>query len=521
MNTLGPRPHSFPVAVIVNRGPRSAIASRAIKGVLLLLIGSLILPIHAEEAARPRLNLSIRDCLLMALENNLEISIERLNPLMSEAAIEQARGEFDPALVFTPSFLDNSQPLDAQASVAAGGRQATKSRTSSLSTSLEGKVPFGTQYNFGLQTSDNQSTFNSFKDQYTSFWGLSLTQPILRGFGFASQLAPIRIARKQKEISEEAFAEKVIDIVTRIKLSYFNLIFAIENQQVQVQALELASKLLKDNRRRVEIGVMAPLEVTQSESGVASREEDLLLANQEVNIRVNELRSLISQDAVDLRGRSLWPTDHPTEIPLSPLAFDEALALAIEERPDYQQALKFIEQKHIQLKFDENARYPQLDLKGTYGYNGIGPNLSESISSRDEKWSVGLAVRLPLPDQAGQGRLTNSVLQEERALLELKLTEQSIVREVDDALQAVQTAFNRIRATRAAIHGAEEALAAENSKLKVGTSTSFVILELQKQLADARSRGIRALVDYNIAIALLQKALGTSLSANDIETVPR
>ncbi len=472
---------------------------------------------RAEAPEKGPMNLSIHDCVVMALENNLEISIQRLSPLLDDAAILQARGEFDPALTLTPNYEENSTPLDAQSSVAAGGRTATKSRTSSLATGIQGKTPFGTTYDFGLRTTDSQNTFNSFRDQYSTFWGLSLTQPLLKGFGSGNQLATLRIARKQREISNEAFAFKVMDIVTRMKSAYYNLIFAIENQRVQQQALDLAAKLLEDNRKRVRIGVMAPLEVTQAESGVAGQQEDVLIASQEVNSRMNELRSIISRDISAIRDRPLAPVDAPTEVSPPLMQVDELYKSALENRPDYRQARMIVEQRHLQLKFDQNQSYPQIDLKGTYGYNGIGKDLPASIGSENQRWSVGLAVRVPLPDQTGEGRAESSRLQKERALLQLKRVEQIVLVEVDNAFQAVQLNHKRIQATRVSVRAAREALEAEMTKLKTGTSTSFVVLELQKKLADARSREIRALTDYNISLAELYRAEGVTLRENNIE----
>lgn len=476
------------------------------------------IPLAAADAPDP-MHLSLRDCVGMSLENNLEISIQRLGPRLDLATIQQARGDFDPALVLTPNYEENTTPLDAQSAVAAGGRLSTKSRTSSISTSIQGKVPLGTAYDFGLRTSDAQNTFNSFQDQFSTFWGLSLTQPVLKNFGPAAQLSTIRIARKQKEISDDAFALKVTDVVTRIKSAYFNLAYAIENRRVQTRAMELAAKLLEDNRKRVQIGVMAPLEVTQAESGVAGREEDVILAGQEVSLRMNELRALISPNVSELKNREIRPTAMPPEGVPPPLGHDEAIRTAMMFRPEYHQAQLVIEQRHLQVRYDENQRYPQVDLKSTYGFNGIGGDFSKSVSAENERWSVGLAVRIPLPDQAGEGRLEKSLIEKERAILLLKQVEQNIVVEVENALTNVDTGFKRIGATRVATRAAEQALEAENTKLKAGTTTSFVVLELQKKLADARSREVRALADYHVALAQLNKVQGRTLAENDIELV--
>ena len=483
---------------------------------IILVIPALAL---ADQPAEERMPLTIRDCIVMALENNLEISIERLTPQMDAADILKARGDFDPALVFTPNYLYEESPLTAQAAVAAGGRAATQTRTASVDTSVEGKIPLGTEYKLNLTSADTQSTFNSFRDQYDTFWGLELTQPLLKGFGPANQLNTIRIARKQKEISEEALTQKVADIVTRIKSAYYNLFFALENQRVQFQALEEATKLLENNRKRVEIGVLTPLDVATAESGVAEREVQVISTNQEVKQRMNELRALIFEDISGVRDRMLWPMDQPSDIPVPSRNLDEVFANAMEDRPDYRQAKLAVEQQHLQVKYYENQGYPQVDLKGSYGYNGIGNDFSESVTTEDRRWALGFAVRIPLPDQTGQGQLEKSRLERARALLQLKQAEQTVLLEVDNAWEKVQTNYKSILATRVATHAAEEALAAEMTKLKAGTTTSFTVLQMQNKAADARSREIRALADYNISLAELEKAEGISLRKNQIELV--
>lgn len=475
--------------------------------------------LRADSRPQEELPLTLRECLLMALDQNLEISIERLGPKLDEAAILQNRGDFDPSLVLTPRYEENNPGPAAQLPASAGGLGAVKSRTSSWSSSLAGKIPMGTEYDFGLQTTDSENALRNFRDQFSTFWGLSLSQPLLKGFGPASQLSVIRIARKQKEISVDAFALKVMEIVTRIQNAYHNLAFAVENRRVRIQSLDLAAKLLEDNRKRVQIGVMAPLEATQAESGMATREDEVIRANEEVNVRMNELRSLISRDVAGLQQRFLNPVDRPTDAPPPVRARADVMVAALQNRPDYHQAKIAVEQKHLQVKFDENQGYPQVDLNGSYGFNGVDANFGKSVGTENEKWALGMAVRIPLPDQAGQGRLQKSRLEKERTLLELKRVEQTILVEVDNALTGVENSHKRIGAARVATRAAGQSLTAEMGKLKRGLSTSFVVLELQKQLAEAKSRELRAVADHAIAIAQLQQAEGATLRANQIELV--
>lgn len=484
------------------------------------LVAALLFPRAAPAAGEPSpLALSLEESVHMALEGNLEISIQRLNPLLDDAAIRTARGDFDPALVFNPNYEENSTPLDAQSSVAAGGRLSTKSRTDSWSTGLQGKVPLGTSYNLGLRTTDGRNTFNNFLQQYTTYWGLDLTQPLLRGFGPASQLAAIRIARVSRNISDEDFAARVMDVVTRVHDAYYSLVFAIQNRAVQFQALDLAAKLLEDNRKRVQIGVMAPVEITQTESGVASREENVILADQDVSQRMTTLRALISPNLSDIQDRPISPTAQPSDVPIPPRSREQFLADAFDRRPDYRAAKLAVERQHIQLLYDQQQRWPQVDLKGTMGYNGVNQNFVRSVDLKNDRWVVGVAVRIPLPDQAAAGKLETSRLQKQRAILQLKQAEQTVVVDVNNALDTAEAGAKRIKATRVASRAAEEALTAETSKLRAGTSTSFVVLELQNKLAEARSRELRALADYRIAVAKLYQAVGTTLRENNIDLV--
>lgn len=480
----------------------------------------LVLILRSESlASEERLYLRLHDCIAMALENNLDIAIQRLNPQINATAIQQARGQFDPTLYLTPNYGEAKEPFDARSATSFGGLTSSSSRTSSLASGITGAIPTGTRYDLNLNTTDSQSTFNSFEDQYSTNWGLSLTQPLLKNFGIDTQLNAIRIARKNKEISDEVFIAKAIDVVTQIINAYYELFFSIENQKIQFQALELATKLLEDNSKRLEIGIMVPLDVSQAEANVATVEVDLLNASQQVSIRMNGLRSLISREVSELRKQTIWPIDAPTEISIPTIEFEEILIHAMEDRPDYRQAKLAVERQHLQLQYAKNQRYPQVDLVGSYGFNGLGSDLPASVTTDASRWQVGLGIRVPLPDQIGQGQLENSKLQKEQSLLQLKQIEQFVIVELDNAIGDVKNKHKSIYASRTATRTAEQTLDGATARLKAGTLTSFEVVKLQKDLADARSREVRALVDLNIAIAQLHKVEGSSLRRNKVELV--
>jgi outer membrane protein TolC len=459
------------------------------------------------EAKEDRLPLSVQDCVRMALENNLEITIERLNPQLDDASILSARGAFDPSLAITPTYAESAETATG----------LSESRTASLKTGFTGKIPTGTTYDVGLDTNNSRTRGNGFEDNYGTHWGGTVSQPLLKGFGFANQLNPLRIARKQKEISLETLAFRVMDVVTQTKRAYYELVFAIENRRVQLQALDLAVKTLEDDRKRVEIGIKAPLDVSQAEAAVAQQEVVVLVADQEVSARMNALRRLISREFSEIHRRTLSPVERPSDDPLPPRNLEDSLETAFVHRPDYRQLKMEVEKQNIQLKYAENQRLPQVDLTGTYGFNGLGPDFPNSVSADADSWLVGLTFKMPLPDQAGQAQVKTAELNKEKSLLAMKQKEQTVFVEVDNALDAVDSSYKRIQATRAATRHAQAALSVETQKLRVGTTTSFQVTQLQKQLADAQSAEIRALVDYNIAKDQLFQAEGTSLQVNEIE----
>jgi outer membrane protein len=476
-------------------------------------------PTSAPPSDDGTLKLSVQECVIMALENNLDLSINRIDPQLSLTLIQQARGAFDPIFTLSPGYSESLQRLTAQNSLATGGLLETQSRDPTINTSLQGKIPTGTIYNFGLQTFETEGTVNNFKSEFNSTWGATLSQPLLKGFGIDNQLYAIRNARKQKEISDEVFAFSVIDVITNTKIAYYELIYAIEYRKIQLEALDLASKTLEENKVRVSAGVLIPLDITEAEFGVAQSEQAVVLADQDLHTKMNTLRSFISQNIIELRKKFLLPIDPLTDAPSLVYSFEDALSIAIENRPDYHQAKLIIDQQQLTLKYNENQSYPQLDLQGSYQFNGVGNNFSDSITTDNHKWTVGVTFSMPLPDQSGQALRENSALQKQRALLQLKKSEQIIALDIDNSLDSLNSSHERILTARKQIVLAQKKLNAETEKLNAGTTTSSEVLRFQKDLTNAKSEEIRALLDYNTALARFEQKKGTTLLENNINLI--
>lgn len=471
---------------------------------------------QAQESA---VSLSLRECIERALQNNLDISIERINPKIEDASVLAAYGDFDPHLSLNVLHSNIETPLF----VVQTNNAASQTISTTITPRLSGKLPIGTQYGFAYNSAEQQ-TSPSFEDQYKAVGSISVTQPMLRNFGLGPNLASLRIARKNTQVAYYTLVTKMTDTVNQVHKSYFDLIFSIENVKVQQESLELAKALLAENRKRLEVGMMSPIDVTQAESGVASQEEALIQAQQDIRNQANILRRLISSDVAPLLATRIIPVDTPTVEPVK-VNVDESIKIGLQQRPEYLQQRHQIEANQIQLRFDRNQLFPQIDVTGSYGRAGLTKTFAGAFdqaasSQGSPQWTVGVVVDIPLGDLQARGNYRSSKLKVGQSILQLKNTEQNIIVDVDNTAAQVLTNLKRIDATAAARRLAEETLNAERKKLQAGTSTSYTVLQHQRDRTDARSKEIRAIADYNKSLADFYRAQGTLLQKDNIDVKP-
>jgi outer membrane protein TolC len=471
---------------------------------LVLLTGVTVGHAQTNTAGRPLL---LRECIELALAHNLEIRIERLQPTIAGWGVEARRAAFDPSVSAALSYDDTQSPPDS------------RTRQWSPSLGLGGTLPTGTEYSLSASDSATRGTgADSFT--YTGNLGLSLSQPLLRNFGVDANTAGIRIAQRGKAIAVQNFTGRVMDIVSSVGKAYYELVFAIENHKAKVEDLSRAQRLLDENRKRVEVGVMSPLDVTQAEAGVAEREEAVIVAERAIRDRENTLKRLVLADVREWQGAAL----QPTELPVAQAAATDVVdstRLALTRRPEFLAAKEEIERRNIQVRYERNQLWPAVDLQGSAGLNGssgggFGALTDDQLRGHNPAWGLGVVVSFPLGNRQARANYRSAKLSAEEAVLNLKQLEQNIVVEVDNAVGRVATNWKRIEATRAARRLAEESFKAEESKLKAGTSTSFLVLQAQSQLAAARSAEIRARADYDQSLIDLARAEGTTLEKNQI-----
>ncbi|MDA7915662.1 TolC family protein [Verrucomicrobia bacterium] len=475
-------------------------------------------PLQAQsQSSSADLSLSAKECIYRALEHNLDIQIERITPVIRELALEAAYQPYEPSLrsQSTRSFSRSPGQVDPVSNLTYPGNDTTRDV---YSNSINGRIASGMSYNMAVEV--NRTTGTRFLvPQYSTSASINLQQPLLKNFLIDSASRNIRLSRISLRMSKLALSGKVTDIVTQVLTAYYDLIHAYENIKVQEQGLDLAQRLLEDNQRRVESGVMAPLDIKQAESDLASRETDLLTARQTLVRQQNILKQLISDDYSSLHGRSIRPSE--TLLSLKDTrGLHSSWQRALDERTDLLQLRDELEKQDIEIRYSRNQVLPALDLVTSFGLNGLDSKLTRGfgdITGGDNpNYSAGFVLTIPLSNRAAKANLKSSRESKKAALLNLKRLEQSILAEIDNGFHETNTQFNRVHSARTARRYAEAVLEAEEKKLSNGATTSYVVLQLQRDVTSARLIELRAITDYNKAQAQFSKSENSTLERQQI-----
>jgi outer membrane protein TolC len=504
-----------------------------------LILASLwigLTPLAAQESGK---SLSLQDCILIALRNNLGIQSAVLNPLLADSYVAWAKEKFLPRLSFGFSRQDNSS---ASYSFIDAADKVT-SQSNDLSASVWQAIPSGGAVSVSLSgyKSESNRSFQTINPRYGSTLSFSFSQPLLRNLGPKMSRRDIIISQNNKDISESQLQSVLLDTVFNVEQAYWNLIYAIENLKVKQQSLDLARDLLSKNKREVEVGMVAPIEVLSAEAEVATREADILQAEIAVTNSEDLLKTIINIEAEEGSGLArIVPSDEPTQ-EARVVSLDEALKTALDMRPDLQATRVGLKNKELNVAYAKNQILPDLNLYTSYWSPGIsgtqllyldnnpltgvvvgripggaGAALSDALGLRYENWSFGIQLSVPVSAFSSRAQYVVSKIGYEQSLVELENLEQRIFLEIRTAVRAVEINFKRVLGYRAARELAEKKLEAEEKKLKVGLTTNYVVLQYQRDLADVKTTELRALIEYNLTLAYLDKSLGTGLQNKNI-----
>ena len=476
--------------------------------------------------------LSLQDCVAEALKHNFDVQVARYTPQIDLYTLYGIYGAYDPIFNLSGQHQYSVQPgslTDNQLQYPSSiGNQDVFSST------LGGVAPWGLQYSLFGDINKNQGSaatgftnidgvpINAPYRTSAGQIGINLTQPLLKNFWIDSSRLQIQAAKNNLKYSEQGLRAQLITSVSAIETAYYELIYAHENVQVQQDALTLAQTQLDQDKQRMQIGTLAQLSVEQDESQAAQSKANLIAAEFTVVNDENTLKNLITDDYKIWHAVSVSPTE-TLEATKQSYDLQDSWTKGMTMRPDLLEAQITLEQQGIQLKFDRNQEYPELDLTGSYGYNGAGNVYNDVFAQfRDQNspfWSYGAKMSIPLSNQAARNTLKSDKVTEKQDLLKLKQIEQNILVEIDNAVKQAQSDYESVGATRQARIYAEAALDAEQKTYAVGKATTFEVLTYQNNLTLARGQEIRALANYEEALSNLAQQEGSTLQRRNIDIV--
>jgi len=511
-----------------------------IKAALVFLLLSVFLLGPALGQQKEELSLTLEDAILKALKNNLDLAVSVYSPEIAGASLSQAKEYFMPSLQLSYGNQKNESPPYWFIQ----GASTIVDRYRDYSASVVQQIPTGGNVSVSLDSyrSDTNQAFQLINPRFGTTLRFDFNQPLLRNFGSKVSWQQILIAKNNLDISESQLTSALLNTIYLVEEAYWNYVYAIESYNVAQQSLKLGQDLLRKNQKEVEVGQLAQIEVLNAQATVAAREADLIQAEGVMRRSEEVLKSIINLAAeTDAQNKKLVPVDKP-EFKAVTISREESLKEALAKRPDLQITEKGIETNQINMSVAKNQTLPGLDLKFSYWSPGIsGDRLlylnndpflgivigkepgGASKSIRDalrflyQNWTVGLTLTLPLSNFVSRAHYALSKLQVQQSLAQLKTQEQQAALEVSDAITTIETNAKRVSATRIARELAEKRLEAEEKKLQVGLTTNYFVLQYQDELATARSQEIKSVIDYNLALARLEKATGTALENRNIK----
>jgi outer membrane protein len=469
--------------------------------------------------------LSIDEAVKLALEQNLGIRIQRIDPQIQDVGIAQARSFWAPNL--QTNFSKNSQTQQPTSSLAGG---ATNILNSNINTALgvNQTLPWGAQYaatwNSSRFTTTNQ--FQSFSPQIGSNLNLQYSQPLLRNFEIDQIRQQVANSKKSRELSDIQLQGVITQTLRNVRNAYWDLSYSINNLKAQQESLALSQQSLRDNQKRVEIGTMAPIDIVQAQAEVASNEERAIVAEANIKAAQDNLRGLIlDPGSADFWSVSFEPTDAPA-FTAQAIDVDAAVRNALDKRSDLASAKNSLEQSDINIKYYRNQIKPDVNANVTYvstaaggvllspvdfaaiasgtainrtivSERGFGSVLGDVLQSQYPNWTVGITVGYPLGSNVSQANLARVRLQYEQAQTQLKNLQLQVATQVRSAARNVQTNQQRVASARASRELQERKLEAEEKKMAAGMGQTFFVFQAQRDLSLARTAEIQAISDYN------------------------
>jgi outer membrane protein TolC len=507
---------------------------RKITALLFCLLGFMFQAL--AQQTKP-VEMTLKDCIYSAVKNNLDVTAELISSEMAEASVSLAQERFLPMLSFTYRHQNTNESsfswIEASEQIS-----TTYSNTYGQFSQF---LPTGGNFSVSLNANmyDTNQQFLTINPRYGSTLDFSFSQPLLKGFGLKINRKDILLAKNNRDISENDFKKVLLDTVYAVEEAYWNLVLSIQTLEVRRQSLVLARDLLEKSRKEVDIGTLAPKEILSAQAEVAAREADILQAELQVKNNSDLLKTIINlSDSEDVE---IVPVDQPG-FEQRKIELEEAFRLAMENRPDLQSSRINQKNKELEVTYAWNQLLPSLNLNANYWSPGLSGDqvlylnnnpltgvvvgtipggssdaLKDAMNFKYKNWSVYFTLDIPLNTVFSRASLARAKMSRQQADVRMRSLEQRAFLEVKTTVRTVQTDFRRVEAYRIARELAEEKLDAEEAKLRAGFTTNFVVLQYQRDLTNARSQELRAIIDYNLSLSKLDSSLGISLKTWDIK----
>jgi outer membrane protein len=470
----------------------------------------------------PNLELTLDEATARALERNLDLAVERLNPLIQDANLERLYAAYRPTVTSQVGHLARVQPPTSQLN----GGLSVQNDTSTYNTGLSQTLPWSggdVAVSFNNNKQVTSATFSNFNPAFNTNFAASITQPLLRDLWIDGTRQQLKVTAINREISDIQLRGTLATTVANVRNAYWELVFSVQAVDVAKGSLDLADKLVQDNKARVEVGTMAPLDVVQSEAEAATRRQ--ALAQAEATMRTAELslkRLIVNGTDDPLWRSSITPVDRP-EFRSEPIDVETAVRRALQSRTDLEQARKTLDSNDVTIKFLRNQQLPALDLLANYGAAGLGGtqfirgglgstqvlqtipggygDAWRTLTGRDyPTWNFQVNFSYPLGGSAADAVYARSRVQRNQTAAQLKALELQVATDVTNAALQVESSLKSYEAATVARSLAETRLSAEQSRFEVGLSTNFFVVQAQRDLSTAQNSELRALLNYRKAI---------------------
>jgi outer membrane protein TolC len=497
-------------------------------------------PILAQVFQTGALPIRLEDVINMMLDNNLDVRSNRLGPRSSALQTLVFYRVLEPSLRFTGSVSHDTSFSTSQVA----GALSLSNLRHQFGAGFAQTLPLGTSVaiDASMIRQSNNSTVNTFNPSYSGVLRFTIGQHLLRDRGRLVNTRQIILGEYNEKLSEFQFAAQIIDLVVQAQKTYWDLVFAADDLKVKQNSLELAQQTLIENRTKVDIGVLAPIDLKQTEYEVADRRQQLIQANGFVVQNEDQIKKLVSSETdPSLFLIRLKTSDSPRR-PSSVLipSLEQAVRIAMENRPELRQAALELKGRNLDVEYTKNQKLPILDVTASFNQNGTGGTRTirdgefggpitaivpgglldafrQMFSYNYTGYSVGFSMTIPLSNRA-------AIADYDRARNEVQLSEsrlnavrQQIALEVRTALMQIEQTQASIDATRVARELAQDQAQAERTKYNVGASTLRFVLDEQRNMAQAETAELQSLVSFNKALVDLDKAMGLTLIKNNIE----